>query len=92
MHAVRRSGAGHSRGGVFLVRRAGVSVVSTLLTFAEAETLGEALHDHWVKMAGEANAPSRTDLAWPDVCQFVLRKAGEIIDQRESAMEGGDGR
>lgn len=53
-----------------------------LITFAEAETIGQHLHDRWEKMAGTAPL-QRDDLAWPDMVQFVLRTARDVVDQRE---------
>jgi hypothetical protein len=54
-----------------------------LLAFDEAEQVGRALHDHWVKMAGEAPMGA-DDMGWADVVQFVARKAREIADERIS--------
>lgn len=50
-----------------------------LLTFAQAEFVGEQLHDYWQQMAGEAPL-RRDDTAWGDVVQFVLRKARDARD------------
>ena len=52
-----------------------------LLAFEEAEKVGRALHDHWVKMAGEAPMPAE-DMGWADMVQFVARKAREIANER----------
>jgi hypothetical protein len=56
-----------------------------LLTFAEAETVGAQLHDHWTKMAGKAPM-AREDMAWADLVQRVIRLARDVVDARE----GGD--
>lgn len=53
-----------------------------LITFAEAETIGEQMHDHWEKMAGEAPM-TRDDTAWGDLVQFVIRKANDVWAARE---------
>lgn len=45
-----------------------------LLTHAQAETVGQQLHDRWHVMAG-AVPLTRDDLAWADIEQFVLRTA-----------------
>ena len=55
-----------------------------LLTFAQAEAVGQALHDHWEKMAGSAPL-HREDQGWGDIVQFVIRTARGIV-------ETGDGR
>jgi hypothetical protein len=59
-----------------------VRAFTSLLTFAEAGLVGEALHDHWEKMAGQAPL-TREDMAWGDMVQFVLRKARDAVDARE---------
>jgi hypothetical protein len=63
--------------------RDGEPVVSApdLITFAEAEALGQQLHDHWMAMADSAPMP-REDLGWADVVQFVLRKARDVVAAR----------
>jgi hypothetical protein len=53
-----------------------------LLTFAEAETVGAQLHDHWLKMAGEVPM-GREDCGWADIVQQVLRRARDVVDGRE---------
>lgn len=54
------------------------------LSFADAEAVGEALHDHWQKMTGSAPI-ARGDLAWADLVQFVARTArGVAASRRES--------
>jgi predicted protein tyrosine phosphatase len=54
-----------------------------LVTFAEAETIGQQLHDRWAKMTGKAPL-QRDDLGWADLIQFVLRTARDVVDQREA--------
>lgn len=55
-----------------------------LLTFDEAQRLGEELHDHWQKQADPAPPPlARDDFAWADMVQFVLRRASGIVRERE---------
>ena len=53
-----------------------------LLTFAEAESIGEQLHDHWEKMAGAAPM-ERGDMGWADLVQQVIRRARDVVAQRE---------
>jgi len=55
------------------------------LTFAEAEAVGEALHDHLVKMTG-ASPFKPGDLALADTVQFIARKARERVAQRQTAV------
>lgn len=52
------------------------------LTFAEAETVGAQLHDHWLKMAGEVPMP-RDDMGWADLVQRTMRLAADAVDARE---------
>jgi hypothetical protein len=59
-----------------------VTLPLPLLTFAEAETVGERIHDHWKKMAGKAPL----DMGWGDLVQQVLRAARDVV----SAREGGE--
>jgi hypothetical protein len=57
-----------------------------LITFAEAEAVGERLHDHWQKMAGKAPL-KRDDMGWADLVQQVMRFAADAVEAREA----GDG-
>lgn len=43
--------------------------------------MGQALHDHWRKMAGETPI-QRDSLARADLVQFVARKARERVAER----------
>jgi len=55
-----------------------------LLTFAEAQALGEELHDYWAKQLDQASPPmTRDDFGWADAVQFVLRRASGIARARE---------
>src|SRR5688500_7026878 len=56
--------------------RGGKVAPPPLITFAQAEAIGQQLHDHWLKMAGSAPM-DRDDQGWGDVVQFVIRKARE---------------
>ena len=61
-----------------------------LLTYVEAQSVGEVLHDHWLRMTGEAPI-GRDHLAWADLVQFVTRKACERVierDGRDDEMRG----
>lgn len=51
------------------------------LTYDEAQSVGQALHDHWRKMVGETPI-QRDSLAWADLVQFVARKARERVAER----------
>jgi len=53
-----------------------------LLTFDEAQTVGARVHDHWLRMTGEAPAP-RDSFAWADLVQFVTRAACERVVERD---------
>lgn len=57
-----------------------------LLTFAESTLIGQQLHDHWEKMAGQAPL-GREDQAWGHVVRHVLMLAADAVDSRD----GGDG-
>lgn len=48
-----------------------------LLTFTQAQRVGELLHDRWSAMAGQVPL-ERDDMAWGDIVQFVLRMADDI--------------
>lgn len=52
-----------------------------LITFAEAEAIGVALHDHLEKV-GVRPPMTRDDMGWGDVVQFVLRRASETALDR----------
>jgi hypothetical protein len=49
-----------------------------LLSFANAEKVGQELHDRWALLAGQAPPFGRDDLAWSDIAQFVVRRARDI--------------
>lgn len=58
------------------------AVILPLITFAEAEAIGQRLHDHWERMAG--NAPlQRDDMGWGDLVQQTLRFARDVVDSRQ---------
>lgn len=53
-----------------------------ILTYADAECLGEALHDHMVRMTG--TCPFKPgDLGLADTVQFLAFKARERVAERE---------
>jgi hypothetical protein len=52
-----------------------------ILTYDEAQIVGEAVHDHWVRMRGETPI-ARDNLGWADLVQFVTRKACEQVVER----------
>ena len=58
-----------------------------LLTFDEAQSVGEAMHDHWQRITGDAPI-ARDNLAWADLVQFVTRKACECVIGRDAGEEG----
>lgn len=53
-----------------------------LITYAQAEAIGQDLHDRWEKMTGAAPL-ERDDLGWGDIVQFVVRKARETVPEKE---------
>ena len=53
-----------------------------LITFDEAQEVGRELHDHWHALAGSVPFPPDA-MAWPDIVQFVLRKAREAQYERQ---------
>lgn len=55
--------------------------VLPLLSFDEAQDVGAAVHDHWLRMTGEAPI-GRDNLGWADLVQFVTRKACECVVAR----------
>jgi hypothetical protein len=58
-----------------------------LITFDEAQRIGGELHDHWQRQSGKPPPLARHDFAWGDMVQFVLRKAHEAVQARESEGE-----
>jgi hypothetical protein len=56
-------------------------VTLPILSFDEAQSVGEKVHDHWVRQNGDAPVP-RHDLAWGDLVQFVTRQACEHVVAR----------
>lgn len=54
-----------------------------LVTFAEAEGLGEELRARWAMMAGAEPPLEPGDYAWADIVQFILRRASEVAHNRE---------
>ena len=57
-----------------------------ILTYDEAQEVGAAVHDHWLRMTGAAPI-GRDDLGWADLVQFVTRKACERMVEREGAED-----
>ena len=56
-------------------------VEASPISFGEAEAVGQRLHDHWEKMAGEAPL-SRNDTGWGDIVQQVMRFTRDAIAGR----------
>ena len=54
-----------------------------ILSYDEAQAVGAAVHDHWLRMTGTAPG-GRDDLYWADLVQFVTRKACERVVEREA--------
>lgn len=52
-----------------------------LLSYDEAQTAGAAVHDHCLRMTGEAPI-ARDHLGWADLVQFVTRKGCERVVER----------
>lgn len=55
-----------------------------VLSFEEAETLGDALHDHLVRLTGSSPF-ARGDLGLADTVQFIVRKTRERVAGRQEA-------
>ena len=55
-----------------------------LLSYDEAQQVGVAVHDHWLRLTGAAPI-GRDDLGWADLVQFVTRKACERVVARGDA-------
>ena len=58
-----------------------------LLTFAEAEAVGQKLHDHWKKMAPDLPLTA-DDMALADIVQFVAREARGLVRERRERVDG----
>ena len=58
--------------------------VVPILSYDEAQDVGVAVHDHWLRMNGAAPI-GRDHLGWADLVQFVTRKACERVVEREGA-------
>ena len=58
--------------------------VVPILSYDEAQDVGAAVHDHWLRMNGAAPI-GRDHLGWADLVQFVTRKACERVVEREGA-------
>ena len=54
-----------------------------ILTYDEAQDVGVAVHDHWLRMTGVAPI-GRDHLGRADLVQFVTRKACERVVAREA--------
>ena len=60
-----------------------------LITFAEAEAIGTAIHDRFIAMS--VTPPmKRDDMGWADIAQFVARQIGDAISAREDKEENDD--
>jgi predicted protein tyrosine phosphatase len=57
-----------------------------ILSYDEAQDVGAAVHDHWLRMTGEAPI-GRDQLGWADLVQFVTCKACERVVEREAAED-----
>jgi hypothetical protein len=55
-----------------------------LITFDQAQAIGEKLYDRWIKMIGAAPL-ERDDLGWGDIVQFVVREARAAAIEKERA-------
>lgn len=57
-----------------------------LITFAEAEWIGQEMHDRFV--ANDVTPPlTRDDMGWADMVQFVMRRANEAVMARQKRYE-----
>lgn len=53
-----------------------------LITFAEAELIGQEMHDRWEMLGGGAAPLDRADFAWADLVQFCIRRADAVARAR----------
>lgn len=52
----------------------------TILTFGQAEQIGQEMHDRFV--ANDVTPPMpRDDMGWADLVQFVMRRARDLVSQ-----------
>lgn len=59
-------------------------MTALLLTFAEAEQIGQEMHDRFV--ANDVTPPlTRDDLGWADMVQFIMRRANDAAASRNYA-------
>jgi hypothetical protein len=61
------------------------------ISFAQAETVGARLHDHWIKMMDGAAPMAAGNLGWADVVQFVVRAVREAVRDTENEGENNHG-
>lgn len=62
-------------------------MTTPILTFAQAEKLGQEMHDRFV--ANDVTPPlTRDDMGWADMVQFVMRRAGDLVADRIAQFEG----
>jgi len=54
-----------------------------ILSYDEAQSAGEVLHDHWLRMTGDPPI-ARDNPGWADLVQFVTRKACERVVERDA--------
>lgn len=57
-----------------------------MLTFAEAEVVGQKLHAHWTKMA-PALPLTADDMALADIVQLVAREARALVRERREGLQ-----
>ena len=53
-----------------------------ILRYDEAERVGDALHDHLVRLTGSSPF-AKGDLGLADTVQYITRKARELVDARD---------
>ena len=59
------------------------------LTFHDAESVAEALHDHLVRLTGASPFPPG-DLGLADTVQFIVRKARERMERDDKELAHGN--
>lgn len=53
-----------------------------VLTYDEAESVGEALHDHLLRLTGMCPFP-KGDLGLADTVQYITHRARELAEARD---------
>jgi hypothetical protein len=57
-----------------------------LITFAEAEAIGQDMHDRFLAMDAAPPLP-RDDMGWGDLVQFIMRRANDAAAARQRRID-----